>query len=78
MTGGDGLLDYGLGPDEDDLECGVTVWGHGGDIEGYHSLMAKAFGGPAVSMTFTQSPDAASPTTDPRGDVMDALYCPAA
>ena len=38
----------------------VTAWGHGGDIEGYHSFMAKTFDGPAISMTFTQDPDAAS------------------
>jgi D-alanyl-D-alanine carboxypeptidase len=54
---------------------GVTAWGHGGAIEGYHSFVAKPFGGPAVSMTFTQSPDASSPASDPRGDVMSALYC---
>src|SRR5262245_32105728 len=31
-----------------------------GDIDGYHSLMAKSFAGPAVSITFTQAP----PKTD--------------
>ena len=76
MPGGDGLLDYGLGLEKVSLPCGVTAWGHGGDIDGYHSFMAKTFGGPAISMTFTQSPDASSPATDPRGDVMSALFCP--
>ena len=59
------------------LPCGVTAWGHGGDIEGYHSLMAKSFDGPAVSMTFTQSPpDTQSIASDPRAEVLNAVYCP--
>jgi D-alanyl-D-alanine carboxypeptidase len=77
MPDGDGLLDYGLGLMKVSLPCGVTAWGHGGDIDGYHSFMAKTADRPAVSMTFTQDPDAASPAADPRGDVMSALYCPA-
>ncbi len=74
MPGGDGLLDYGLGLMKVNLPC-TTAWGHAGDLPGYHSFTAKTFDGPAVSMTFTQSPDASSPATDPRGDVMAALYC---
>jgi D-alanyl-D-alanine carboxypeptidase len=77
MPDGDGLLDYGLGLMKVSLPCGVTAWGHGGDIDGYHSFMAKTADRPAVSMTFTQDPDAASPAADPRGDIMSALYCPA-
>jgi D-alanyl-D-alanine carboxypeptidase len=77
MPDDDGLLDYGLGLMKVSLPCGVTAWGHGGDLDGYHSFMAKTADGPAVSMTFTQDPDATSPATDPRGTVMDALYCPA-
>jgi D-alanyl-D-alanine carboxypeptidase len=77
MPDGDGLLSYGLGLGKVSLPCGATAWGHGGDIEGYHSFMAKTFDGPAISMTFTQSPDATSPATDPRRDVLSALYCPA-
>jgi D-alanyl-D-alanine carboxypeptidase len=69
---------YGLGLTSVDLDCGVKVWGHGGDIEGYHSLMAKAFGSPAVSMTFTQSPpETESIADDPRAEVLNAVYCPA-
>ncbi|MFI9010074.1 serine hydrolase domain-containing protein [Actinosynnema sp. NPDC053489] len=30
---------YGLGVEATQLPCGVTVWGHGGDIPGYSSLM---------------------------------------
>ena len=77
MPDGDGLLDYGLGLMKVSFPCGVTAWGHGGDIEGYHSFMAKISDGPAISITFTQDPDATSPSADPRGDVMSALYCPA-
>jgi D-alanyl-D-alanine carboxypeptidase len=77
MPDGDGLLDYGLGLMKVNLPCGVTAWGHGGDIEGYHSFMAGRVDGPAISMTFTQSPDASSPATDPRGEVLSALFCPA-
>jgi D-alanyl-D-alanine carboxypeptidase len=67
---------YGLGLTRIDLECGVKVWGHGGDIEGFHSLMAKGFGGPAVSITFTQAPpEAESMADDPRAAVLNAVYC---
>ena len=69
---------YGLGVSSIELPCGVTVWGHGGDISGYHSLMAKPFDGPAVSVTFTQSPPPSdSMADDPRRGILDAVYCPA-
>ena len=67
---------YGLGLASIDLPCGITVWGHGGDIEGYHSLMAKPVDGPAFSVTVTQSPQSESITDDPRAAVLDAVYCP--
>jgi D-alanyl-D-alanine carboxypeptidase len=66
---------YGLGLASIDLPCGVTVWGHGGDIEGYHSLMVKPVDEKAVSVTFTQSPDSESILDDPRAAVLDAAYC---
>jgi D-alanyl-D-alanine carboxypeptidase len=45
--------------------------------DGYHSLMAKAFGGPAVSMTLTQRPtETESLANDPRAEVLNAVYCP--
>ncbi len=75
MPDSDGLFDYGLGLMKVHLPCGVTAWGHGGDIFGYHSFMAKPFDGPAVSMTVTQSSDADSPENDPRAEVLDAIYC---
>jgi D-alanyl-D-alanine carboxypeptidase len=76
MPDSDGLFDYGLGLTKVSMPCGVTVWGHGGDIEGYHSMMVKPIDGPALSITLTQDPKAPSPATDPRGDIMYTLYCP--
>jgi D-alanyl-D-alanine carboxypeptidase len=69
---------YGLGLASIDLLCGVTVWGHGGDIKGYHSLVVKPLEGEAVSVTFTQNPAAQSLLDDPRAAIVDALYCPTA
>lgn len=67
---------YGLGLTSIDLDCGVRVWGHGGDIEGFHSLMAKAFAGPAVSITFTQAPpETELLSDDPRAAVLNSVYC---
>ncbi|MDA2889295.1 serine hydrolase [Mycolicibacterium sp. BiH015] len=67
---------YGLGLTSIDLGCGVTVWGHGGDLAGYHSVMAKAPGRPAVSVTFTQgSPNVTSIVDDPRFAVLTSVYC---
>ena len=68
---------YGLGLTSIDLDCGVKVWGHGGDIEGFHSLMAKGLTGPAVSITFTQTPpETESLANDPRAAVLNSVYCP--
>lgn len=75
MPGSDGAIDYGLGLMKVSLPCGVMAWGHGGDIPGYHSFMAKTFDGPAISVTLTQDPDTASPASDPRIAMMDSLYC---
>lgn len=67
---------YGLGLTSIDLGCGVTVWGHGGDLAGYHSVMAKAPGRPALSVTFTQgSPNVTSIANDPRFAVLTSVYC---
>jgi D-alanyl-D-alanine carboxypeptidase len=76
MPDGDGLLSYGLGLGKVSLPCGKTAWGHGGDVEGFHSFVAKTADGPAISMTFTQDPDASRPSEDPRGDILADLYCP--
>ena len=77
MPNGDEFLSYGLGLMKVSLPCGVTAWGHGGDITGYHSFMAKTVDGPAISVILTQDPDVGSAAADPRGAIMDALYCPA-
>jgi D-alanyl-D-alanine carboxypeptidase len=68
-------FDYGLGIGSIALPCGVTVWGHGGDIDGYHSVVAKPVGGTTASMTFTQSPQSESFADDPRAAILDAAYC---
>ena len=68
---------YGLGLTSIDLGCGVTVWGHGGDLAGYHSVMAKAPGRPALAVTFTQgAPGVTSIANDPRFAVLTSVYCP--
>src|SRR5690349_4132054 len=72
--GGPGFR-YGLGLASFTLSCGIKVWGHGGDVEGFHSLMAKAFAGPAVSITFTQAPADGEPLAkDPRAGMLNAVY----
>ncbi|MGK2881494.1 MAG: serine hydrolase domain-containing protein [Mycobacterium sp.] len=71
-------IGYGLGLASFALSCGVTLWGHGGDVEGYHSLMVKPaepVDAPALSVTLTQSPDADGLAQDPRNRVAEALYC---
>jgi D-alanyl-D-alanine carboxypeptidase len=67
---------YGLGLASIDLPCGVRVWGHGGDIEGFHSLVVKPQNGPALAMTVTQSPEADDVLDDPRGAATQAFFCP--
>lgn len=62
---------YGLGLASIDLPCGVRVWGHGGDIEGFHTLMVAPQGGPALAVTVTQDPE----TDDPRERAVEAFYC---
>ncbi len=62
---------YGLGLGSIDLSCGVRVWGHGGDIPGFHTLMVAPQGGPALTVTVTQGPE----TGDPREQAAEAFYC---
>ncbi len=66
---------YGLGLASIDLPCGVRVWGHGGDIDGFHSLVLKPIDGAALAMTVTQSPEADDVLDDPRAAATEALYC---
>ena len=68
---------YGLGLVSIDLVCGIRVWGHGGDLPGYHSIAVAAVGHPAVAATFTQgTPGVTSLANDPRLAVLTAVYCP--
>ena len=48
-----------------------------GGPQGHMGMMVKTFGGPAYSITLTQSPEVDSVVDDPRGAVLSALYCPA-
>ncbi len=66
---------YGLGLGQIDLPCGVTVWGHGGDVFGYHSLAVKPLDGPALSVTVTGDADSESPLDEPVMRVAEAFYC---
>jgi len=63
----------GLGLEKLTLNCGVTVWGHSGDVSGYYSMMAKPDDGPALMVTFLQGVQPGQ--RDPRERVLDALYC---
>ncbi|WP_234880207.1 serine hydrolase domain-containing protein [Mycolicibacterium litorale] len=67
---------YGLGLGSIRLSCGVTVWGHGGDIPGFHSLMVKPLDGAALSVTVTQEGPPESTLDEPVVQVAEALYCP--
>jgi D-alanyl-D-alanine carboxypeptidase len=67
---------YGLGLGSIELSCGVTVWGHGGDVPGYHSLMVKPVDGPAVSVTVTEEGPSKPSIEEPVVQVAEALYCP--
>ncbi|MFD0199848.1 MULTISPECIES: serine hydrolase domain-containing protein [Saccharothrix] len=65
---------YGLGIEATDLPCGVTVWGHGGGIPGYASLM--------VSTADTKTRMAASVTSAPdpgdlvgREEMLMEVFC---
>jgi D-alanyl-D-alanine carboxypeptidase len=66
---------YGLGLASVDLPCGVRVWGHGGDIDGYHGIMVKPLHGQALSMTVTEGVETETPDHDPRSVVRSAFYC---
>ncbi|MCV7015265.1 beta-lactamase family protein [Mycolicibacterium madagascariense] len=64
---------YGLGLISIALPCGVTVWGHGGDLFGYHTLSVASDQRRALSVTFNQA--GAPGSIDPRDRVLEATYC---
>jgi D-alanyl-D-alanine carboxypeptidase len=45
---------YGLGTFEIPLSCGGTVWGHGGDMDGYQSRTGVTADGRAVTIVLTR------------------------
>ena len=49
---------YGLGLIGRSLSCGGTAWGHGGDIEGYHTRGGVGPDGTAVTVAVTALPTA--------------------
>ena len=49
---------YGLGLIGRSLSCGGTAWGHGGDIEGYHTRGGVGPDGTAVTVAVTAWPSA--------------------
>ncbi|MGW7578061.1 serine hydrolase domain-containing protein [Streptomyces sp. NPDC054765] len=44
---------YGLGVTSTPLSCGGLIWGHGGDIPGYHTLAGVTDDGRAVTLAVT-------------------------
>jgi D-alanyl-D-alanine carboxypeptidase len=75
-TGTDPAQGYGLGLLRIRLRCGVDVWGHTGEDFGYHTIVAKPAKGPAISVTFTQSPPSNdSGQNDSNEVILDTVYC---
>ncbi|PXX71306.1 D-alanyl-D-alanine carboxypeptidase [Nocardia tenerifensis] len=64
----DPSMSYGLGLFHRSLPCGPDAWGHGGDIDGFHTRGDVA-GGRAVTLTVNQVPD----TDRAADDVMAAV-----
>jgi D-alanyl-D-alanine carboxypeptidase len=56
--------EYGLGIISFDLSCGVTAWGHGGDVPGTVSRVAATDDGRAAAVAVTQNPT--SPESEAR------------
>lgn len=55
---GDRRTGYGIGINVTDLPCGARLIGHTGAIPGYYTISAATTEGRAVSITFTQAPEA--------------------
>jgi D-alanyl-D-alanine carboxypeptidase len=53
--------DYGLGLERQELQCGTTVFGHGGEVPGYSSIaLASEDTGKRLEGSFTTAPDPGS------------------
>lgn len=68
---GDG---YGLGLIRTTLSCGVVLWGHGGDIQGYHTRGGVTEDGRGVFYAVT-SPPMSLETHYAMEDAVDAIVC---
>ncbi|MEU7046021.1 serine hydrolase domain-containing protein [Streptomyces varsoviensis] len=66
---------YGLGVISTPLSCGGLMWGHGGDISGYHTLGGVTDGGRAVTVAVTaDGPSSARGPADVQA-VVDTALC---
>ena len=82
---GSGGRVYGLGIVGTPLSCGGTAWGHGGDIEGYHTRGGVGPDGTAVTVAVTAWPSAIADQNNPENsakekyqrnkDAVDATLC---
>jgi D-alanyl-D-alanine carboxypeptidase len=65
---------YGLGLISFDLSCGVTAWGHGGDVPGTASRVAATDDGRAAAIAVTQNPSSLEADSRLRG-LVDSAIC---
>ncbi|WP_255579782.1 serine hydrolase [Cryobacterium sp. PAMC25264] len=65
---------YGLGLISFELSCGVTAWGHGGDVPGTVSRVAAAEDGRAAAIAVTQNPTSVEADARLRG-LIDTAIC---
>ncbi|WP_130178494.1 serine hydrolase [Cryobacterium sp. SO1] len=65
---------YGLGLISFELSCGVTAWGHGGDVPGTASRVAATEDGRAAAIAVTQNPTSVEADARLRG-LIDTAIC---
>ena len=68
---GSGGRVYGLGIVGTPLSCGGTAWGHGGDIEGYHTSGGVGPDGTAVTVAVTALPTAIADQNNPESSAKE-------
>lgn len=65
---------YGLGFEATELPCGVTVWGHGGGIPGYSSLMLSSPDTKTrLTASLTSAPDPGQ--TEGLDELLNEVFC---
>lgn len=65
---------YGLGIERSVLACGVEVWGHGGGIPGYNSLMLSTRDtGKRLEVSVTSAPEPGA--VEGAEEVLNAAFC---